>query len=353
MSTINSQLDLNKVKDIIFQDIFKLLDSFNLQYTKDGDNIFMKCPIHEGSDNPNGLSISLDKQIWRCWTRSCHEDYKTDIFGFIKGLLHTDSFSEVLKHISKLYDLNGARKSGAITPVYDNVNCDSIDNNKDIFNTIVTTVRRNKAYTIGNNKTLQHAELKTGSTPSAYFISRGYREETLRFFGIQDSTEKDGPLKYRAIIPINFNNNYVGYIARATKEWLQPKYIFSEGIRKTDYLYNYDNAIESANQINCMWLVEGQGDVWRLWECGVKNVVGLFGKDISDEQRKLLLSSGVTTLVILTDNDPAGRESKIKIKRDLGRLFKLIFPKMYTKDLGDMFVENVKTNILKDLQRYY
>lgn len=346
MNITNSRLDLDKVKDIIFQDIFKLLDSFNLEYTQDRDNIFMKCPIHEGSDNPNGLSISLDKQIWRCWTRGCHEHYNRNIWGFIKGVLNTDSFSDVLKYVSKLYDLSGA-KNKDVKPVA------SIDNDGDSFSTIITTIRRNKTHSIRNNKALRNDELKVGKAPSAYFISRGYREETLRFFGVQDSTDREGPLKHRAIIPIKFNNNYVGYIARATKEWLQPKYIFSEGIRKTDYLYNYDNALSAAHKTNCLWVVEGQGDVWRLWECGVHNVVGLFGKDISGEQRKLLLSSGVTTLIILTDNDQAGRESKIKIKRDLGRLFKLIFPKMHTKDLGNMFVENVKQNILSDLKGYY
>ena len=41
-------LDLNKVRDIIFQDIYKLLDGFDLEYTQDVTNIFVKCPIHEG-----------------------------------------------------------------------------------------------------------------------------------------------------------------------------------------------------------------------------------------------------------------------------------------------------------------
>ena len=102
-----------------------------------------------------------------------------------------------------------------------------------------------------------------------------------------------------------------------------------------------------------LFLVEGQGDAWKLWECGVANVVGLFGKDISGQQRKLLLRSGATTLIILTDNDQAGRESKIKIKRDMGRLFTLIFPKMNTKDLGTMNIDMVKQSILKNLKGYF
>ena len=41
-----STLDLNKVKDIIFNDIDKLLEDLGLEYNQIDDNIFMCCPIH-------------------------------------------------------------------------------------------------------------------------------------------------------------------------------------------------------------------------------------------------------------------------------------------------------------------
>lgn len=348
--TVSKTLDLNKVRNIIFQDIYKLLDSFDLEYTQDADNIFMKCPIHEGSDNPVGLSISLDKQVWRCWTRGCHDHYNCNIWGFVQGLLGTDSFSDALKYVCKLYDVNGASKNGD--------NKHTTNNNSDSdFNSLVRQIARRKEQ-IGGFRKLEHiTRPKTNTAPSAYFISRGFGEQTLRFFEVQDMPKNTtGILRNRSIIPIRSSNGeYVGYIARAIRDFIKPKYIFSKGIRKSDYLYNHHNALfELARpSMDTLFLVEGQGDVWKLWECGVKNVVGLFGKDISAEQRKLLLKSGATRLVVLTDNDQVGRESKIKIKRDLGRLFKLVFPKMYTKDLGSMLNETVKENILKDLRGYY
>lgn len=346
MNTINSLLDLNEVKKIIFNNIELLLNSFNLEYEQVSDNIFMKCPIHEGSDNPHGVSISLSKQTWKCWTRGCHEHYKHDIFGLVKGLLQTDSFSEALRYISKLYDLKGTK----LVANY-NSNNNKCDDTND-FHDCVKSINRYKKTNEHNETERKQFEPRDDKNVSTYFLSRGYREETLRFFRVQDSLEKEGPLKYRAIIPIIFNNKDVGYIARSTKEWLEPKYIFSTGFKKTEYLYNYDNAIDCAISKNCMFLVEGQGDVWKLWECGIKHAVGLFGKEISLTQRKLLLESGITRLIILTDNDQAGRESKIKIKRDLGRLFKLVFPHMHTKDLGNMFIENIKNSILLHLKGY-
>lgn len=342
-------LDLNKVRDIIFQDIYKLLDSFNLEYTQDADNIFMKCPIHEGSDNPVGLSISLDKQVWRCWTRGCHDHYSCNIWGFIKGCLETDSFSDALKYVCKLYDVNGASKNGHSDS---GGNSSHVDND---FSTLVGHLKKSKQRVEKREENSGASRPKTDRDPSPYFISRGFSEETLEFFGVRNTPRgTKGILRHRAIIPIWDNAGvYCGYIGRATLPYIEPKYIFSKGIKKSDYLYNYHNAVNSMVHLDALFLVEGQGDVWRLWECGVKNAVGLFGKDISEQQRRLLLNSGVTRLVVLTDNDQAGRESKIKIKRDLGRLFKLVFPKMHTKDLGSMTCEQIDNNILRELRGYY
>jgi len=337
--TKGKTLDLNKVKELIFDDIDLLLESFGLEYEQVADNIFMKCPIHEGSDNPQALSISLTRQAWRCWTRGCHEHYNTDIWGFIKGCLDTDSFSDVLRYVCKLYNVDGAKvdKKDKVVPV------------ENAFSNIVKTVSSKKELcqiqpSFCNVQTLNS---------SPYFESRGFRRDTLDFFRVKDCCDRTSPMRFRSIIPIDFCGHQVGYIARSTRDWLQPKYLFSNGIKKTDYLYNYDNALSSGQINKSLFLVEGQGDVWKLWECGVKNAVGLFGKDISGQQRKLLLKTGTTTLIVLTDNDQAGRESKIKIKRDMGRLFTLLFPKMSTKDLGNMSVDMVHKSILNNLKGYF
>ena len=160
-------------------------------------------------------------------------------------------------------------------------------------------------------------------------------------------------MKWRSIIPVHFNAREIGFIARATRDWLKPKYLFSNGLRKTDYFYNWDRAIDHALKTRTLFLVEGQGDVWKMFEAGVINCVGLFGKSISEQQKRLLLTSGITNLVILTDNDAAGREAKIKIKREFNRLFTLIFPQMHSKDLGNLLVEKLQIDILSGLKGLY
>jgi 5S rRNA maturation endonuclease (ribonuclease M5) len=188
---------------------------------------------------------------------------------------------------------------------------------------------------------------------SPYFESRGFYTNTLKHFGVEDCLHKKSLMNNRSIIPVVHDEKRVGFIARATKPWQSPKYLFSDGFKKANYLYNYDKALVRSVETATLFLVEGQGDVWRMYEAGVTNCVGLFGKDISSTQKELLLKSGATKIVVLTDNDQAGRESKIKIQRELFRSFNLKFPKFADKDIGDMSIEAIQNNILSDLKGTY
>ena len=48
------------------------------------------CPVH-GGDNPEGCSIFTDgdssKGNWSCWTQHCEEDFTSNLFGFVRGVL--------------------------------------------------------------------------------------------------------------------------------------------------------------------------------------------------------------------------------------------------------------------------
>jgi DNA primase len=159
----------------------------------------------------------------------------------------------------------------------------------------------------------------------------------------------------RAIIPVHSldGSKVVAYIGRSTRDFIKPKFLFTKGFNKSKYLYNYHRAINKAKETSCIFITEGQGDVWKLHEAGVENAISIFGKSLSPKQKTILENSGVTKLVILTDNDQAGRESKIKIQREMSRMFKVIFPRMSTKDVGDMTVKQIEENILPQLEGMY
>ena len=93
--------------------------------------------------------------------------------------------------------------------------------------------------------------------------------------------------------------------------------------------------------------------MWKLYEAGVKNCVGLFGKSFSEEQIQKLYKLPITHLIVLMDNDQPGREARIQIQRQLSRTYKLTFPHLTHKDIGDMDIKTIKKDILSNLNGTY
>lgn len=341
MQTQKKTLDLHKVKKTVFDNIELLLNDLNIDYENFGSNYFSVCPIHDGSDNNRALSITKDKMSWRCWTRSCHEQYGKDIFSFVKAILskrhnRNVDFSEALRYICKLYSIDKTK-----------IQKEKVDIIVDDFKQIVD-IFTDKNY----NKISSTKEIKV-STECPYFEARGFLKSTLKHFGVGDCIS-NCELKNRAIIPVHDSTGDIaGYIGRATRSYITPKFLFSEGFKKTNYLYNHHRAINSAVEKSCLFIVEGQGDVWRLYEAGVNNCVSIFGKEISLAQKHKILNMNLTTLVILTDDDQAGRDSKFQMQRHFSRMFSLKFPIFRSKDIGVMSIEKVKSEILPQVKGLY
>ena len=133
-----------------------------------------------------------------------------------------------------------------------------------------------------------------------------------------------------------------------------PKFLFHPtGFNKRNYFYNFHRAIKRAVETSCLYILEGQGDVWKMYEAGVQNAVSIFGKTLTNEQEEKLYKLPITHLIVLTDNDQAGRESKVQIKRQLSRTYKITFPTLSSKDIGDMNIKDIKSNILFNLKGTY
>lgn len=339
-------MELKKIKKKLNDNAELVFKNLNIDYEVLGDNIYCKCPVHEGSDNPKALSFSIDKGIWKCWTRDCQQHYQNDLFGLIGGALSLQSgeeqtFSDVLRWVCKLLKI----KSGKYEPkeVKEDIEED------DFFDAIKVLTQEEKPI---EHKFI-NLEFKC-ECPSEYFASRGFKKSTLKHFNVGDCFE-NGTMYDRSVIPIHSDDgkNIVAAIGRATKEYKSPKFLFyPKGFDKRYYLYNYHRAIETVNKTHALFIVEGQGDVWRLYEAGVKNAVSIFGKTITKQQEDKINKLPLTHLIILTDNDQAGRESKVQIKRQFSRMYKLTFPKMTTKDIGDMKVKDIKV-ILEQLKGLY
>ena len=340
-------MELAKIKELMRENATLIFQELGMECECFGDNIYSTCPIHDGSDNRRAFSYSAKRGMWKCWTRDCHQEYNSDLFGLIRGVLSKREnkeleFKDALSWVCDLLKIQRSRRSTkSKQPVY--------DKDSDFYNVVdilsdTSPPYEHKPFTID-------CKLKT---PSQYFIGRKFKEETLSYFEVGECQQNGSILNNRAIIPIHDDTgeDIVGLIARATNKFMEPKFLLHpKSFEKRFFFYNYHRAIDKAKETSCLYLVEGQGDVWRLYEAGVHNAVGMFGKTISSEQESKLLKLPLTTLVILTDNDQAGREAKVQIKRQLGRSFRLIFPKLQGKlDVGDMSVNQINDKILCNLK---
>jgi 5S rRNA maturation endonuclease (ribonuclease M5) len=343
-------MDLKKIKQKLNENCELVFNKLGMKYEKFGDNIYCTCPVHDDSDNPRAFSYSVNKGIWKCWTRDCQHQYKNDIFGLIIGALSkqnndTVDFSKALRWSCDLLQIDNTY-TGSSKKIK------TEETKEDDFINLVSTINQ-------NNEQYEHKKIDlqcNSIMPSRYFINRGFTGETLNYFGVGDCEESGSKMRNRAIIPIHDDSgkDFVGMIGRATKEYISPKFLlYPKGFDKRHFFYNYHRAIPRAIETSCLFIAEGQGDVWRLYEAGVHNAVSIFGKTISKEQEQKLIKLPITHLIILTDNDQAGREAKVQIKRQLSRYYKLTFPKIPHKDVGDMSITQIQNDVLSKLKGTY
>lgn len=337
-------MDLQKIKNNLNNQAEIVFAKLGMNTEVLGDNIYCNCPAHEGSDNPRAFSFSKQKGIWKCWTRDCQQQYRNDIFGVIRGHLSKQNgidvgFSEALRWACNFLDIKKRI----------NVEVSKAEEEDD-FTRIVNTINNR----IDIVKDHQSIELDPCiSVPSKYFLGRKFKKETLEYFGVGDCNNKTSKLHDRSIVPIHNDDGsaIIACIGRAIKEYKSPKFLITpKGFDKRYFFYNYHRAIESVKQTSSLILVEGQSDVWRLYEAGIYQAMSLFGRTLSKEQESKLNKLPLTHIIILLDNDQAGRESKIQIQRQLSRLYKLSFPKIPTKDIGEMSADQIQKQIFPQIK---
>ena len=335
-------MDLNQIK-IQLQNNYQLVfDRLDMKYEVIGDNLYSTCPIHHGSDNPRAFSYSIQKGYWKCWTRDCQQDFSNDVFGLIRGALskrcgYNVEFKEVLKWVNtNIKQLDRSTNAS--------VKKDKVVNDE-FFDIVRIFTDKN---TSENDSVVEYQYTKA----SKYFISRGFLENTLSYFGVSDCCKHEN-LKDRSIIPIHNQDgsSIVGLLGRSIKEYKDPKFLFyPSGFNKNKYLYNYHRAYNKICSTKTVIITEGQSDIWRLYEAGIENAVGIFGKSIIESHEELLHKLPIINIVVVTDNDQAGNECKIEIFRKFNRSYNLIFPQISCKDIGEMSVELIRKEFIPQIK---
>jgi len=377
MMTKSHSYDQNQLKhlcDRLCDNIEDVLDSMQLEYRKSNKMIIMQCPIH-GGDNESALNLYHEgdsyRGNWVCRTHNCEKTFKKSILGFIRGFLsknkydwsehgdQTVSFYEAVKFAESLIGEN-----------LSDYKISDVATDKIKFSTIINAIK-NKT-TENSCKIDRQLICKSLKIPAQYFVDRGYDPEILKKYDVGLCINPSKEMYNRAVAPIyDQNHEYmIGCTGRSIFEkcdkcskfhetdecpidnnWKYAKWKHSSGFKADSILYNMwfakDYIKESATAI----IVESPGNVWKLEEAGFHNSVAIFGSSLSDKQKILLDGSGAMNLILLTDNDEAGRKAKIQIREKCEKTYKIYEPIFNENDISCLDLSTIQSLINSTLEK--
>lgn len=371
-------LDQAKLKilcDDLCDNIENLLDSFDIEYKNNSKMISMKCPIH-GGDNPSALNIYPDGETyrgnWKCRTHNCENEFKSSIIGFVRGIIshqkygwnepgdESCSFNEALEYIQIFLDKN-----------INDIKISNKSKEKNSFTNAINYISASSDKPV--SKVTRNSIVKAIQIPADYYINRSYSKEVLIKYDVGLCQNPDKPMHNRVVVPI-YDNDYqymVGCTGRSIfekcancssyhapesscpqedKRWLFPKWKHSSDFKSQNYLYNFWFAKDHIYDTGVAIIVESPGNVWRLEENNIHNSVALFGSSLSDRQKILLDSSGAMTLVVLTDNDDAGKKAAQQIQKKCQNTYRIFIPSISTNDVGEMTSDEITQQIKQYIQ---
>lgn len=287
-----------------------------------------KCPIHSG-DNTTAFNINVGntefRGRWFCNTAGCHREYGGDILGLIHGLMRAKANANVC-----FIDVLTLAHTFCGTEVFDYVS--------DTFTDIL--LRDLQKQEIGDTRQQVRSRL---IRPAQFYLNRNFSEEVLDEFDVGVCQNPNDEMYDRVVFPIYEPTGKlcVGSVGR-TITGSTMKWKVQRGFQKSEYLYGYWKAFQPVCQTGKIILVEGQGDVLRFFQAGVKNVVGILGSRLSDAQELLLQKTGCMNIVTVFDKDDAGDKCRFDCDR-LKRLFNVRHVIPQADDVGEMSIEQINT----------
>jgi DNA primase len=216
--------------------------------------------------------------------------------------------------------------------------------------------RRERLYSLLGRAAIYYArylwEAREAAPAREYLLGRGLEEETLHAFRVgyapsawdrllkasrtagfsqeelvaaglmQRSRSNPGqvydPFRGRIVFPsLDSRGRVRGFGGRAMRDNQLPKYrntADNEIYHKRSQLFGLDLARASAARAGRMILVEGYTDVLALHQAGMRNVVGIMGTALTEEQVRKL-ERIVSVLELCLDADRAGHDAMLRAER--------------------------------------
>lgn len=372
-STYQQIIDQASIKD--------MLDYYGIEFDRK-ENKYL-CPFH--NDAHASLSVTKDDKWFECMAGSCGEkgnihnlvDKMERLRGNEMDYLHVYDFIIKTQHLNVDFTLNeGKPKHLSPEQKKKNRQMNMLKDAKDIaINGLLGDKEKHglaSRYLAGrgiSDETIKHFEI--GYNEKSLIqdnLSDKYDNEEMYQVGILAISERTGeyydfqfdriliPIKDRTGVVVGFGGRYleknpnVSFVKyKNTRE--------TELFKKSNILFNYNDArLEAATQ-NELIVVEGYFDVVSAYEMGIKNCVALMGVAFTDEHKELLknIRSENLTVTLCLDNDEAGRKAMVKIVQDLiedGYDVNVIDTSILNKgkDMNDFLCSGVTVEELKSVK---
>lgn len=342
--TIQTIFETAKIEEVV-GDFVKL--------TRRGVNYIGNCPFH--NEKTPSFTVSPAKNIYKCF--GCGEGGNP--LNFIMNLEQL-TYPEALRNLAKRYNIQIEEDELSSEQAQQM----QLSDNLYVVNQFAQSHFEKQLFETDYGK----------SVGLSYFKQRGFREETIKKFGLgfanggandlmqealslgysEEVLEKAGLIKNkhdffknRVQFPIhNISGKVIGFGGRIlTSDKKTPKYINtpeSEIYNKRKSLYGIFFARKAIVQQNECFMVEGYTDVISLHQAGVENVVASSGTSLTVEQVQLV-KRYAPNMTILYDGDSAGIKAALRgldivIEQDMNVKIVLLpdgeDPDSYVKKVG-------------------
>lgn len=377
-STSYNQNELKLICDALCDNIDTVLEKLGIEHKQSGKMITMSCPIH-GGDNLSAINLYPDGESyrgnWKCRTHHCEQTFKSSIIGFIRGVLSHNQLGWIKPGddtVHFIVALNFAKQILNNDLSHYKISRCQVEKNN--FSSFVGSIKKDsleESVPQISRATIQ----KSLEIPSQYFINRGFSSTILSKYDVGLCNKQDKEMYCRAVAPIyDIDHKYmVGCTGRSIfdkcincgtyhnqkddcpspeNRWKYSKWKHNYGFKTQNHLYNLWSAKDYIRDTKKVIIVESPGNVWKLEECGFKNSVAIFGSSLADKQKMLLDSSGAMELILLLDNDEAGKQATELIRKKCSRTYNVFAPDFVTTDIADMPSSIIIEQLSKFTQRF-
>jgi 5S rRNA maturation endonuclease (ribonuclease M5) len=373
----NDQNKLKVVCDELCDNIEVLFQSLGIEdYKLSPKMITSKCPIHDG-DNPSALNLYHTgdnyRGNWKCRTHNCEQFFKSSIIGFVRGIISKEKYNwnkdgDTMCSFKEAVDfcLDFLKKD-----IHD-FKVSNKDKDKIAFTNIVNCIQnKEKQAPSGISR---HQVKKTLEYPCKYFLERGFDSKVLDRYDVGICNKPDKPMFNRAVVPI-YDNEYqflVGCTGRSIFEkcekcnsyhnpsnqcpssddsWKYSKWKHNMDFKSQNHLYNYWFAKDHIQTQRYAIVVESPGNVWRLEEAGIKNSVAIFGSSLSNNQKMILDISGAMSLILIMDQDDAGKKAAKQITEKCNRTYNVHNIDINYPDVAAMTKEQIQLELIPKIEK--